>query len=258
MKHLFLLGLALLAACATPKSELIDSGSFEIAEAKQEKSIALKRACAPIAMRQAMTDKDAVVFAIQNRADTVQIFRSYQQPIDGYRSQLVRDLRFWQCEGKKAVAIVKKAIKTRHEKARVAFIRFENTTVKDKENYNWLEESLPEAMDAAMQTQFIYQSADRQKTQEMFDAIAKGNQAVDARFLALCEKAELDYAIGGTYAFDERTKKIKINAVLYHGEKRTPIGTLSASSAVDASIFGELAKVADQVVKTLAVYEVKR
>lgn len=257
-KYAFLLCFTLLL-CATPKSELIDSGSFSIAEAKQEKSIALKRTCLPVEFRQAITDKDAVAFAIHNRVDTVQVFRSYRYATSIFSTDLVRDLRFWKCEGKSAPTFAKKFIKSGRDKARMAFLRFQNTTQSNAENYAWLTETLPEAIDVAMQTRFVYESADKQKVQADFEQIApsavKGNEA---RFAAICEKSELDYAISGEFFFDQAAKKLVIRAAIYHNDKRTIVGEVTAKSPVDASIFGKINDVADTVVKTLSAYEAKR
>mgnify|MGYP001558005004 CR=1 FL=1 len=247
-----------LLACATPKSELVDSGSFSIAEATQERSIGLKKTCAPIEARQAITDKDAVAFAINNRVDTVQVFRTYPQPNGIFSFEVVRDLRFWNCEGKTAAPVVKRTIKSPRGRAKLAFLRFDNTTKFQAQNYAWLAETLPEAVDVAMQSRFVYEAPPRQTIQTDFDSMAAGGKGVNSRLAELCARAELDYAVIGEYFFDAASGTLNVQAAIYHSEKQAVIGQISRKSPVDASIFGKITDVADMVVKTLAAYEARR
>lgn len=246
-----------LANCATEKSQLTESGKFSIIKAEQDKSVMLKNTCRPVAAFMGITDNEAVVAAVKYSADTVQLFHTYVVSDGLFTKKKVRDLRFWSCAA--VVATAKKtAIKSKRAQARIATLRFANETKEQAKDYDWLADTLPEALETALDKRFVFEKPDRVKTQETYILLGNSQKPDQQILKKFCERADLDMAIYGTYVFDEKSQKIKVQAEIFHAEKSAIIGKLTMESPVDTEIFANVNDLSERAVKSVFVNELKR
>ncbi len=134
------------------------------------------------------------------------------------------------------------------ELADVAILKFINNT--GSPSYNWLETSLPDAINDSMKDKFEFRRTAKEWAQGISEGVLENKNdfdIADIRFIA--ENTSSDIIIFGNYTFDSNKNKITIYTKIFHLSRNSITGVIALDSPVDSSLFNVVDKAAAQCIE---------
>ena len=255
--HYFLF-LIFLWQCNSAKNirEQNEGSKFTFVEAVTDKSIQLKKTCRPIAYREGLEDKEAFTMAIQSKADTLQIFQTRSAGIKLFGLNSYRyDIRFWSCdlqedESKKVIRLTEVRDEKKKETAKVVFLPFANKN--NNKDYQWLSESLADAIDAAMQKQFEYIRA-----KNASPASENKSTVCDVEMMEqIKSRREASMLICGSFLVSDGS--LQLQSVVFEFSKGKQIGKAEENTKVTGEMFSATSRLAKSIVRQIYKYEISK
>ncbi|MCX7632598.1 MAG: hypothetical protein N2Z22_04610 [Turneriella sp.] len=139
------------------------------------------------------------------------------------------------------------------ELARVAVMKFFNQS--QSQNYEWVEKSLPDAINNSMKARFEFIRQDEAKV-----------NAVAARYLTnegeykladadkIAKESQTDILIYGNFRLNETKDLLLLKAVIYNAQGKKVIGVVEESSPLDAKIFKAIDMLAQGIVEKIYAF----
>ncbi|MCS6971399.1 MAG: hypothetical protein NZL89_00100 [Leptospiraceae bacterium] len=143
---------------------------------------------------------------------------------------------------------LKTAGKTGEELARVSVLPYSNLS-KNK-NFDYLSESLSEAVDAAMAGRFEYRRAVLQDIKSVAMRLAATDQRT-AFLQELCRERSIDIVIAGFYKSADKNQ-LEIRTEIFDCQKGNNLGEVNALSRADSSLFTVSEDIAAKTIKAIA------
>jgi len=255
MKKRTLVGLGVLTSfsffCSSADLMKKNSKNLSIAKAIPKKSIALKRKCKPLGFLTNVNQQQAVIFATKNKVDTIQIFHEDKIAINDIKY----DLRFWRCKVKKVIKEGQKIVLTNENRkkkkyADVLFLNFFNAAQKD--DFNWVSSSVPEAINVTMQGMFKYKI-------KQISVIQNKKSAYTISYLKKISKQyDIDIIVFGDFTFNSSEEKLSLISKVYYSKEKKVIGQTKVTSKADITLFQATNSLADKIVKKIYQFETKK
>jgi hypothetical protein len=139
-------------------------------------------------------------------------------------------------------------------KARVAIIKFLNNTKSN--NYDWLSESLPDAVDASMKKTFIYVRPNKKGLQNLAANLLGNIEDLwsEDSLKNYINQAKVDYVIYGSFILNKKTGKIKVYSGVYYGKDNKIIRKVKSEIPTNTTLFAKVNDVASEFVKSIREY----
>ena len=131
--------------------------------------------------------------------------------------------------------------------ARVSIRNFSDQT--NSKNYQYLSESIPEAIEKSMKDKFEFNSMNRKNNEALEKNFEKDLSQFDLpTFKKFAQKTNSDIIIFGRYTYDATAREIMFQPVIYiaQGDKLVTVAT--RSNKVDSTIFQATELIADDIV----------
>lgn len=142
--------------------------------------------------------------------------------------------------------------------ARVGIVRFINNTNSD--DFEWVEKSLPDAIDLSMKARFEYVRLEEGKVQAAAAQIIPGKVATggdggtryskeDAATIARLSQA--DILIYGNFVADQASQELVLHAVIFNAAGNRVIGHVENRTPINAKIFKNIDQMAAEIVSEI-------
>jgi hypothetical protein len=139
------------------------------------------------------------------------------------------------------------------ELARVAIMTFINAS--DSANHEWVEKSLPDAINDSMRARFEFVRQDENKVKasaDKFKHVGGEYQQADADKIA--RESQSDILIYGNFRLNETRDQLLMKAVIYNAQGRKIIGVVEDSSTLDAKIFKAIDRMSGDIVQKIYAF----
>lgn len=134
--------------------------------------------------------------------------------------------------------------------ARVAIVRYEDKT--GSKNFEYMPDSLTDAIDKSLQRRFEYQRENPQKTAAAISAFKRKHPEIDADdAVDFCRMHKTDILILGRFEFDAARNEIVVKTSISMGVQVFFRKLKDRHNPVDATVFGLADLVADDIVQML-------
>lgn len=139
------------------------------------------------------------------------------------------------------------------ELARVAIMTFFNASKSD--HHEWVEKSLPDAINTAMQARFEFVRQDENRVQVAADKYkyVSGEYAqTDADKIA--KESQSDILIYGSFSLSADKNELLFKAIIYNAQGKRVIGIVEDSSPADTKIFKSIDRMAAGIVEKIYAF----
>ncbi len=128
--------------------------------------------------------------------------------------------------------------------ARVAIMQFENDS--KSANYEWVEKSLPDAINDSMRARFEFIRQDENKVA----AVAGKYKLVNGEYVQadadkIARESQSDILIFGNFRLNETGDKLVLRAVIYNAQGKKVIGIVEDTTSLDSKIFKAIDRLAE-------------
>jgi len=137
--------------------------------------------------------------------------------------------------------------------ARVAIMTFTNAS--QSANHEWVEKSLPDAINESMHARFEFVRQDENKVKavaQKYKHVGGEYQQQDADKIA--KESQSDILIYGSFKLNEKKDQLLMHAVIYNAQGKKVIGTVDDSSPLDAKIFKSIDRMAGGIVEKIYTF----
>lgn len=137
-----------------------------------------------------------------------------------------------------------------NELARVGIVKFINNT--GSSDFEWVEQSLPDAIDTSMKARFEYSRLDEDKVQAAAGQVPPGPTGYsreDAEKISTLSQA--DILIYGNFFPDEGADELVLNAIIYNAAGKRVIGRVENRTPLNAKIFKNIDQMAAGIVSEI-------
>ncbi len=142
--------------------------------------------------------------------------------------------------------------------ARVGIVRFINNTNSD--DFEWVEKSLPDAIDLSMKSRFEYIRLEESKVQSAASQVTPASVAAggsggtryskeDAATIARLSQA--DILIYGNFVADQANQELVLHAVIFNAAGNKVIGHVENRTPINAKIFKNIDQMAAEIVSEI-------
>lgn len=134
--------------------------------------------------------------------------------------------------------------------ARVAIMTFINAT--ESTDYEWVERSLPDAIDVSMKARFEFVRQEENKVNAVaakFKHVGGEYQQNDADKIA--KESQSDILIYGNFRLNDKKDQLLLKALIYNGQGKKIIGVVEDSSSLDAKIGKTIDRMAAGIVEKI-------
>lgn len=134
--------------------------------------------------------------------------------------------------------------------ARLAIMTFANQS--NKADYEWVEKSLPDAINDSMKARFEFIRQDENKVAAVaarYKTVQGEYEAADADRIA--RESQTDIMIYGSFRTNEKGNLLLFRAVIYNAQGKKVIGVVEDSSTLDAGIFKTIDRMAAGIVEKI-------
>ncbi|RME90314.1 MAG: hypothetical protein D6767_07015 [Candidatus Hydrogenedentota bacterium] len=140
--------------------------------------------------------------------------------------------------------------------ARVAILRFLN--VSHSKDHQWVENSLPDAINISMVNKFEFMRTDPKKVAEAQsqEKVKGGTYTLEA-INRIAKKTNSDILIYGDFKLSEKKDTIIIHAVVYNAAGKKVIGTVTQESELTNRIFKAIDIIAEGIVQHIYRYALR-
>ena len=131
--------------------------------------------------------------------------------------------------------------------ARVGIVKFINNT--GSEDFGWVEQSLPDAIDTSMKARFEYQRLEEDKVQSAASQVKPGPTGYsreDAEKISTLSQA--DILIYGNFYPDAEADELVLDAIIYNAAGKRVIGRVENRTPLNAKIFKNIDQMAAGIV----------
>lgn len=131
--------------------------------------------------------------------------------------------------------------------ARVGIVRFINNS--DSPDFEWVEKSLPDAIDHSMKARFEYIRLDDAKVDGAASQVAAGPTGYTGESAAqIALLAQADILIYGNFVVDAASQELVLKSVIYNAEGKRVIGRVESRTPMNAKIFKNIDQMAAEIV----------
>jgi hypothetical protein len=131
--------------------------------------------------------------------------------------------------------------------ARVGIVKFINNT--GSSDFEWVEQSLPDAIDTSMKARFEYERLTQEKVQAAAAKVPPGRLGYNREDAAkISTLAQADILIFGNFYPDTEAEELVLNAVIYNAAGNKLIGRVENRTPLNAKIFKNIDVMASQIV----------
>lgn len=137
--------------------------------------------------------------------------------------------------------------------ARVAIMQFQNES--QSANYEWVEKSLPDAINDSMRARFEFIRQDENKVAAVaarYKLVNGEYQQADADKIA--RESQSDILIFGNFRLNETGDKLVLRAIIYNAQGKKVIGTVEDTSSLDSKIFKAIDRLAAGIVERIYAF----
>jgi hypothetical protein len=137
--------------------------------------------------------------------------------------------------------------------ARVAVMTFINES--NNVDYEWVEKSLPDAINDSMRARFEFVRQDEQKVMAIaakYKQIGGEYQIADADKIA--KESQTDILIYGSFRTNEAKDQLLFKAIIYNAQGKKIIGVVEDTSSLDAKIFKAIDRMAAGIVEKIYAF----
>ncbi len=137
--------------------------------------------------------------------------------------------------------------------ARVAIMQFLNES--QSANYEWVEKSLPDAINDSMRARFEFVRQDENKV-----AVAAGKykhvngEYVQADADKIARESQSDILIFGNFRLNQTGDKLVLKAIIYNAQGKKVIGIVEDTSSLDSKIFKAIDRMAAGIVERIYAF----
>ena len=137
--------------------------------------------------------------------------------------------------------------------ARVAIMQFENDS--KSANYEWVEKSLPDAINDSMRARFEFIRQDENKVA----AVAAKYKLVNGEYVQadadkIARESQSDILIFGNFRLNETGDKLVLRAVIYNAQGKKVIGIVEDTTSLDSKIFKAIDRLAAGIVERIYAF----
>lgn len=147
-----------------------------------------------------------------------------------------------------------------NELARVGIVRFINNT--NSEDFEWVEKSLPDAIDMSMKARFEYVRLDEAKVQAAAaqvtpgKPVGSGENSSGARYskedaAIIARTAQADILIYGNFVADQANEELVLYATIFNAASNRVIGQVENRTPLNAKIFKNIDQMASEIVSEI-------
>lgn len=134
--------------------------------------------------------------------------------------------------------------------ARVAIMTFINAT--DSNHYEWVERSLPDAIDVSMKARFEFVRQDENKVNAVAGKYKHtGGEYQQTEADKIAKESQSDILIYGNFKLNEKKDQLLLKAIIYNGQGKKVIGIVEDSSSLDAKIGKTIDRMAAGIVEKI-------
>ncbi|MBV6494302.1 MAG: hypothetical protein LDLANPLL_02333 [Turneriella sp.] len=145
------------------------------------------------------------------------------------------------------------------ELARVGILRFINNT--QSENFGWVEQSLPDAIDLSMRARFEYVRLNHEQVQKAKDSVPP-TEVIEGglhRFsqndaARIAQLSSADILIYGDFIADEANSEIVLRSVIFNAASGRVIGRVENRTPMNTRIFRNIDQMAAEIVSEIYRY----
>lgn len=137
--------------------------------------------------------------------------------------------------------------------ARVAIMTFINAS--DSANHEWVEKSLPDAINDSMRARFEFVRQDENKVSASaakYKHVGGEYSQLDADKIA--RESQSDILIYGNFRLNDAKDQLLLKAVIYNAQGKKVIGTIEDSSNLDAKLFKSIDRMAAGIVEKIYAF----
>ncbi|MBX3721414.1 MAG: hypothetical protein KF713_06205 [Turneriella sp.] len=139
------------------------------------------------------------------------------------------------------------------ELARVAIMTFNNAS--DSANHEWVEKSLPDAINDSMKARFEFVRQDENKVRAAADKYKQvGGEYAQADADKIARESQSDILIYGNFRLNESRDQLLLKAVIYNAQGKKIIGIVEDSSTLDAKIFKAIDRMSGDIVQKIYAF----
>ncbi|HRP70431.1 MAG TPA: hypothetical protein PLY93_12940, partial [Turneriella sp.] len=143
--------------------------------------------------------------------------------------------------------------------ARVGILRFINNT--QSENFEWVEQSLPDAIDLSMRARFEYVRLNQDQLQIAKEQVPPTENLSGGlkRFsqtdvIKIAQLSNADILIYGDFIVDESSQEIVLRSVIFNAASKQIIGRVENRTPMNARIFKNIDQMAAEIVSEIYRY----
>ena len=230
-----------------------------VVDAEKYQSIRLKKNCSPVGYLSDVNTKKALLYAVKNKVDTIQIFNTASA---GDRSGKARkyDLRFWNCSDLQ-IAKKEKIDLENTEKARASIVFLDFINSDHNTGNEWLSSTLPEAVDSSMKQSFLYNRNLKPNIKSDIKKQITNSKNYNENLLkSVAETSGADIVIAGSFQTKQESNETKIffTSSIYYANKMKIIASISKEGKADMTLFKVTGSLADEIVNKIYVHEMTK
>lgn len=136
------------------------------------------------------------------------------------------------------------------ELARVAIMTFFNASKSD--HHEWVEKSLPDAINTAMQARFEFVRQDENRVQAVADKYKHvGGEYTQVDADKIAKESQSDILIYGNFSLSPDKNELLFKAIIYNAQGKRVIGSVEDSSPADTKIFKSIDRMAAGIVEKI-------
>lgn len=144
--------------------------------------------------------------------------------------------------------------------ARVGIVRFINNT--NSNDFEWVEKSLPDAIDISMKARFEYVRLDEAKVQAAASQVVPGkivstaDGSTGARYskedaALIAKTSQADILIYGNFVADHENEELVLYATIFNAASNRVIGQVENRTPINAKIFKNIDQMASEIVSEI-------
>lgn len=136
------------------------------------------------------------------------------------------------------------------ELARVAIMTFINAS--DSANHEWVEKSLPDAINDSMRARFEFVRQEETKMKAVSDKYKHvGGEYAQSDADKIAKESASDILIYGNFRLNDKKDQLILKAIIYNAQGKKVIGVIEDSSSLDAKLFKAIDRLAAGIVEKI-------
>jgi hypothetical protein len=142
---------------------------------------------------------------------------------------------------------------SRNDLARVAVMTFTNNS--QSENYDWVEKSLPDAINTSMGARFEFILQDTKAVEAIAKPYQKaGGEYTDIDAAKITTASRSDIMIYGNFRLNDKKDALVLRATIFNAQGKRVIGVVEETTSLDAKIFKSIDRLAAGIVEKIYAF----